>query len=49
LRDIEPGTEILSSYGADYEYGEFMKVPEVRDYFCGLLKIDCREKFTYSY
>jgi SET domain-containing protein len=49
LRDIESGTEILSSYGADYEYGEFMKVPEVRDYFCGLLKIDCREKFTYSY
>jgi SET domain-containing protein len=49
LRDIEPGTEILSSYGADYEYDEFMKVPEVRHYFCGLLKIDCRKKFTYSY
>jgi SET domain-containing protein len=49
LRDIEPGTEIFSSYGADYEYDKFMTVPEVRDYFCGLLKIDCREKFTYSY
>lgn len=49
LKDIEPGAEIWSSYGPDYEYDKFMMVPEVRDFFCGLLKIDCSEEFTYSH
>jgi hypothetical protein len=49
LKDIEPGTEIWSSYGSDYEYEKFMTVLEVRDFFCGLLKLDCREKFIYDY
>lgn len=48
-RDIEPGTEIWSSYGPNYEYDSFMSLPEVRDFFCGLLNIDCREKFTFSH
>jgi SET domain-containing protein len=48
LRDIKPGAEIWSSYGPHYNYDKFMRVPAVRDFFCGLLKIDCREKFTYS-
>lgn len=49
LRDIESGAEILSSYGPNYEYDRFMQHPDVRDFFCGLLKIDCSEEFTYSY
>lgn len=49
LKEIEPGTEILASYGPNYDYESFMRAPEVRDYFCGLLKLDCREKFSYSH
>jgi len=49
LKDIAPGTEIWSSYGPNYDYERFMKIPAVRDFFCGLQKIDCREKYTYSY
>ena len=49
LKDIEPGAEIWSSYGPHYEYDKFMMVPEVQDFFCGLLKIDCSEQFTYSH
>ena len=49
LKDIEPGTEIWASYGPHYDYDPFMKAPEVRDFFCGLLKIDCREKYSYSH
>jgi len=49
LKDIEPGAEIWSSYGPDYEYDKFMMVPEVRDFFCSLLEIDCSEEFTYSH
>ena len=48
-KDIEPGAEIWSSYGPHYDYDKFMRVPEVRDFFCGLLKIDCRKKFAYSH
>lgn len=47
LQDINPGTEIWSSYGANYDYDQFMKAPAVQDFFCGLLKLDCRAKFTY--
>jgi SET domain-containing protein len=49
LRDIEPGEEIWASYGPDYEYGHFMNIPEVRDFFCGLLGVDCRDQFTFSH
>jgi len=49
LKDIKPGVEIWSSYGSHYDYDRFMKVREVRDFFCGLLKIDCSENFTYAH
>jgi SET domain-containing protein len=49
LRDIEPGEEIWSSYGPDYDYGNFMNITEVRDFFCALVKLDCREKFIFSH
>jgi len=49
LADIEPGTEIWSSYGPNYEYDQFMRVPAVRDFFCGLAKIDCRKKYSYEH
>ena len=49
LKDIEPGTEIWSSYGPHYEYDKFMKIAQVRDFFCGLLKMNCREKYTYAH
>jgi hypothetical protein len=49
LRDIEPGEEIWSSYGPDYDYGHFMDIPEVREFFCNLAKLDCSEKFTFSH
>lgn len=49
LKDIEPGTEIWSSYGPHYEYDRFMNEPEVRDFFCGLLGIDCHENYSYEY
>lgn len=48
LRDIEPGTEIWASYGPHYDYEQFMTVPEVRDFFCRRLKIDCYETFAYD-
>jgi SET domain-containing protein len=48
LRDIAPGEELWASYGPNYDYDRFMKEPEVRDFFCGLLKIDCREKYEYE-
>jgi len=49
VRDIEPGEEIWSTYGPNYDYERFMKAPEVRDFFCGRLKTDCRGKYTYSH
>lgn len=49
LRDIEPGEEIWSSYGEHYDYDRFMTAPEIRDFFCALAKVDCRDKFTYSH
>jgi len=49
VRDIEPGEEIWSSYGPDYDYGHFMNIPKVRDFFCGLVKLDCRDRFTFSH
>ena len=49
LKDIAAGEEIWSSYGPNYDYERFMRIPEVRDFFCGLLKTDCREKYTYEH
>lgn len=49
LADIAPGEEIWSSYGPNYDYDRFMKIPEVRDFFCGRLKINCRGKYTYQH
>lgn len=49
LKDIAPGEEIWSTYGPHYEYDKFMTVPEVRDFFCALSRIDCREEFTYAH
>ena len=49
LKEIKPGEEIWSSYGPNYDYDRFMKAPEVRDFFCGLLKTDCREKYSYEH
>lgn len=48
LRDIAPGEEIWASYGPHYDYDRFMFEPAVRDFFCGLLKIDCREEYEYE-
>jgi hypothetical protein len=49
LKDIEPGEEIWAGYGPDYDYDKFMRIPEVRDFFCGLQKLDCRKRFVYAY
>ena len=47
VKDIEPGEEIWSSYGPHYDYS-FMAVREVRDFFCGLLKTDCEDGYTFE-
>lgn len=49
LTDIQPGTEIWTSYGPYYEYDRFMREPAVRDFFCGLLDMECAENYTYEY
>ncbi len=49
LQDIAAGTEIWSSYGEKYDYDRFMRSPEVRDFFCGLLKTDCQDRYGYDY
>ena len=49
LRDIEPGAEIWASYGPHYDYGRFMNIPEVRDFFCNRAKIACGEKYSYEH
>jgi SET domain-containing protein len=49
LKDIQPGEEMWSSYGPNYDYDRFMKIAEVRDFFCGRLKIDCRERYSYEH
>lgn len=48
LDDIEPGTEIWSSYGDYYNYSSFMYSNEIMDFFCSLLMIDCLERFKYE-
>ncbi len=49
IKDIAPGEEILLSYGPNYNYERFMFLPEVRDYFCGLLRMDCRTLYQFDY
>ncbi len=48
LKDIEPGAEIWASYGPYYSYDKFMYEPAVRDFFCGLLKTDCSEEYSFE-
>ena len=48
LQDIAPGEEIWASYGPYYSYDKFMYVAEVRDFFCGLLKTDCSEEYSFD-
>ena len=47
LRDIAPGEEIWSSYGPHYDYS-FMAASDVRDFFCGLMKIECGEEYAFE-
>ena len=49
LQDIAPGTEIWASYGARYDYEKFMYAPEVRDFFCGLINLDCRREYSFEH
>jgi hypothetical protein len=49
LEDIEPGAEIWASYGAHYDYEKFMYAPEVRDFFCGLANLDCRQQYSFEH
>lgn len=46
-RDIASGEEILASYGPRYDYS-FMGVRAVGDFFCGLMKMDCRDGYTFE-
>lgn len=46
-RNIPRGAEILTSYGADYDYG-FMAFPEVQAHFCLVAKIDCAHGFAWE-
>ena len=48
LQDIEPGAEIWASYGPRYDYDGFMQEPEVRDFFCGLIDLDCQVRYSYE-
>ena len=48
LRDIAPGDEIWASYGPFYDYKAFMFIIEVRDFFCGRLKIDCSQEYSFE-
>ena len=49
LQDIEPGAEIWASYGPRYDYDGFMLEPEVRDFFCGLINVDCQSTYSYEH
>ena len=48
LRDIGSGEEIWASYGPNYSYDKFIYLPEVRDYFCGRLQIDCTKEYSFE-
>ena len=49
VRDIEPGEEIMSSYGPSYNYERFMNIKPVQSFFCEKAKIDCAQGFTYDH
>lgn len=49
LEDIQPGQEIWASYGPSYDYDRFMYEPAVRDFFCGLIKIDCNTAYSFEH
>jgi len=48
LKDIAPGEEIWASYGPYYSYDKFMYIAAVRDFFCGRIKTDCSEEYTFE-
>lgn len=47
-KDIAPGVEIWTSYGPHYDYERFMHAPAVKDFFCGLAGVDCKEKYEFE-
>lgn len=47
-KDIEPGTEIWASYGPHYGYERFMHLTPVKNFFCGLLNMDCSQNFEFE-
>lgn len=47
-KDIEAGEEIWASYGPHYYYERFMYVPAVRDFFCGLIGLDCSKEYDFE-
>jgi hypothetical protein len=48
-RDIEPGEEIRTSYGDEYDYDRFMLDKDVQRFFCDVVKVDCSTGFTFAY
>lgn len=48
LRDLQPGDEILASYGSEYDYERFIYIPEVRAYFCARTSIDCSVAYAFE-
>lgn len=49
IKDIEPGSEIWASYGPYYDYNRFMHEPDVRDFFCNRMKLDCSEQYSFEH
>lgn len=47
VRDISKDEEILTSYGAIYDY-DFMSLPQVQVYFCQVSGIDCSTGFQWE-
>jgi hypothetical protein len=48
-RDIEPGEEIWTSYGDEYDYDRFMGDKEIQRFFCDLAKLDCSSGFSFAF
>jgi hypothetical protein len=47
-KDIAAGEEIWASYGPHYNYERFMYVPAVRDFFCGLIAMECSKQYEFE-
>lgn len=45
--DIAKGTEVLTSYGDDYDY-DFMSFAPVREHFCKVTGVDCSQRFDWK-